>query len=322
MMAEEDSAQHLVNMKNTWGDIKQHIGGIIDYNFGPWLGKLDTAFGGIKDNLTGIISYVGAVIRNLPAAFKLAMRTVWELFKRTFEWDSLKLIVTTSVQNIGIVISAMLKAVFESIPRMLSALLGGIVQWIAYIAANIESAFLGALQNAINKAGDKIQGTWVGKLFGLGDKLATLDLGAEDKKGEAALYKQRADGSFESLGAMFKDAIGDAIATATTVSANSANMVNTIYGDIGKDFKTALDEIVAPDLVAIAQKADAADQSALLTQIASSGERSASSLAETAKHTEEIDTRLGAQVTSMLSDGLNGMLTGLFGNVTGALWAW
>ncbi len=319
MMADGDSAQHLTNMKNTWGDIKQQVGGIIDYNFGPWLGNLDVAFSGIKTNLTNIINYVGAVMKNLPSAFKLTLATVWELLKRTFEWDSLKLIITTTVQNIGIVISAMLKAVFESIPKLLGNAVVGIISWVTYIALNIESAILGAFQNAINKAGEKIQGTWVGKLFGLGDRLATLDVGASQSKDEATFYKQQAEQSFENLGPLLRDAVTGAIDTAQTVVLNSADMVKTLYGDIGLDFKTALDEIVAPDLEAIAQKADAANQTKLLSQIASSGEGTATSTAETAENTKKTDSRMGAQIASMLSDGLTNVFIGLFGDVTGGL---
>jgi hypothetical protein len=319
MMADGDTAQHLTNMKNTWGDIRQQVGGIIDYNFGPWLGGLDVAFSGIKTNLTAIINYVGAVMKNLPSAFKLTLSTVWELLKRTFEWDSLKQIITTTAQNIGIVISAMLKAVFESIPKLLGNAVVGIISWVTYIALNIESAILGAFQNAINKAGDKIQGTWVGKLFGLGDKLANLDMGAQASKDEATFYKQQADQSFENLGPLLRDALTDAIDTAQTVTLNSADMVSSLYGDIGLDFKTALDEIVAPDLEAIAQKADAANQTKLLSQIASSGEGTAASTAETADNTKQTDTRMGSQIASMLSDGLTSVFTGLFGDVSGGL---
>jgi hypothetical protein len=319
MMADGDTAQHLTNMKNTWGDIRQQVGGIIDYNFGPWLGGLDVAFSGIKTNLTAIINYVGAVMKNLPSAFKLTLSTVWELLKRTFEWDSLKQIITTTAQNIGIVISAMLKAVFESIPKLLGNAVLGIISWVTYIALNIESAILGAFENAINKAGDKIQGTWVGKIFGLGDKLANLDMGAEESKNEATFYKQQADQSFEKVGPLLRDALTDAIDTAQTVVLNSADMVSSLYGDIGLDFKTALDEIVAPDLEAIAQKADAANQTKLLGQIANSSSATAGSSAETAENTKRGDTRMGSQIASMLSDGLTKVFTGMFGSVTGGL---
>ena len=264
MMADGDTQQHLTNMKNTWGDIKQQIGGVIDYNFGPWLGKLDVAFLGIKTNLMNIITYVGAVVKNFPAVFKVTFSTIWEMLKRTFEWDSIKLIITTTVKNIGITASAMLNALFDSIPKLLTHVVKGVISWISYIALNIESSILGAIQNTINKAGQEIQGTWVGKLFGLGDKLASLDVGAADSAEKAEKYKSEADQNFENLGPLLSKMITDYIETAKTVTANTADMVKTLYGDLGSDFKTALDDIVAPDLEAIAHKADAADQTKIL----------------------------------------------------------
>ena len=319
MMADGDTAQHLTNMKNTWGDIRQQVGGIIDYNFGPWLGNLDAAFSGIKTNLMNIVNYVGAVIKNFPAAFRLGLATVWELLKRTFEWDSIKTIVTTTVENIGIVTSAMLRGIFESIPKMLGNVVLGIVSWISYIALHIEGAILGAIQNAIDKAGSKIQGSWVGKLFGLGDRLASLDMGADGKNDEAEFYKRQADQSFGKVGPLLADAVTEAIGMASTVALNTAGMLESIYGDIGFDFKSALDEIVAPELEAIAQKADAANQSKLLSSIAASGEGTAASTAETAENTKQTDTRMGSQIASMLSDGLSKLLGSVFGSVAGGI---
>ncbi|GEM_PF-1315179 len=313
MMADKSTAQHLTNMKNTWGDIRQQVGGVIDYSFGPWLASLDAAFGGIKTNLTGIINYVGAVVKNLPAAFRLSLATVWEMLKRTFEWDSIKLIITTTALNIGTVTTAMLKAVFESIPRMLGNVAVGVISWITYIALNIESAILGAIQNTIDKSAREIQGTWVGKLFGLGDKLASLDVGADDSRSEAARYKQQSDQSFGNLGPLLVQAVTDAIGMAKTVALDTAGMVDTIYGGLATDFKTALDDIVAPDLEAIAQKADAANQSGLLGQIASSGESTAASSAAAAENTQEIGTRMGDQVGAILSEALATLGSGMSG---------
>ena len=319
MMAEEDTSQHLTNMKNTWGDIKQHIGGIIDYNFGPWLGNLDTAFAGIKTNLVNIINYVGAIIKNFPEAFKLSLATVWEMLKRTFEWDSIKLIVTTTVQNIGTVATEMLRAVFETIPRMLASVLTGIINWISYIAVHIESSILGAIQNTIDTAGEKIQGTWVGKLFGLGDRLASIDVGATDSVQRADGYKRQADQSFENLGPMIAGAVTDAIHMAKTVTVNTADMLQSIYGDIATDFKTALDDIVAPELEHIAQKADAANQTKILEQIASSTTHTAGSTAATAENTKNTKTRMGDQIGELLFNRLTNLVTGMFTTLTGGL---
>jgi hypothetical protein len=319
MMAEDDTSQHLTNMKNTWGDIKQQIGGIIDYNFGPWFSNMDTAFSGMKTNLVSIINYVGAVIAHLPEAFKLTLSAIWEMIKRTFEWDSIKLVIITTVQNIGTVATTMMQAVFDTIPKMLLSIVSGIINWIAYIGINLQSTILGAIQNTINIAGEKIQGTWVGKLFGMGDKLAALDIGAADSSGKAARYKQQADQSFENIGPLLTKAVTDAVAMAQMVTGNTADMVQTIYGDIATDFKTALDEIVAPELEAIAQKADAANQTKILGQIAGNTADTASSSADTAENTKKTDTRMGDQVASLLSDGLTSMLSGLVGGLSGPI---
>lgn len=323
MMAAEDSSQHLANIKNTWSDIKLQIGGIIDYNWAPMLGRLDTAFGGIKENLTSIINYVGAVIKNLPEAFRLTMATVWEMIKRTFEWDSIKLIITTAVTNAGIVISAMLKAVFETIPAMLGAIFNGVVQWLSYIATNLEASFLGSIQNVIDKAGSKVQGTWVGKVFGLSDKLASIDLGAEGVRSNAQGYKDAADRSFESLGPLFKDAVTDAIETVATVGLNTADMLVTLYGDIGLDFKTALDEIVAPDLASIASKADATNQEQILGVIAESSTSTALAVESIEGSTESIEkhtkTRLADQIGSWIEGKLTSLLEGPLSKLEGGL---
>jgi hypothetical protein len=67
-------------MKNTWG-AHPPAGGRhhrLQLRSVVWAIS-DVAFSGIKTNLTNIINYVGAVMKNLPQAFKLTLSTVWEL---------------------------------------------------------------------------------------------------------------------------------------------------------------------------------------------------------------------------------------------------
>lgn len=79
------------------------------------------------------------------------------MVKKTFEWDSIKTIFTTAIETIGKVAVAALKAVFQTIPEMLGAMVSGVLQWITYIAMNIQASILGAIEGAVNKAGEKIQ---------------------------------------------------------------------------------------------------------------------------------------------------------------------
>lgn len=261
-MAQEDTSQHLVNIKNTWGDIKQTVGGILDYNFGPWIAKLDSAFSNIKTEVTNIINHVGAVMANFPEIARLALSTIWDLVKKTFEWESIKTLFVTAITNIGIVASSMLKAVFLSIPQMLGAVVEGVVSWIAYIGLNIKNTILQALQDAVNAAGEKLQGTWFGKLFGIGGKLASLDLHV-DHAGADTL-KKNADRSFESIGPMLKNAITSAVSTAGTIIDNTMTSLDSIYGPIVEGFRDTVTELISPTLTEIARASDAADQSAIL----------------------------------------------------------
>ena len=146
-----------------------------------------------------------------------------------------------------------------------------------------------------------------------------LDVGAAEVAAKADQYKTKADESFESLGPVLKDAVISAIDTAGIVSSNTAKVIKTIYGDIATDFRTALDDIVAPDLVAIAQKADAADQTHILEQIASNSASTASSSEETAENTGSDKTRVADHFGLTLSEGITSLFSSMFGSVSGGI---
>ena len=104
-LAEDSVNQSLKNISETWGDIKEKIGGVLTYNFGPWLKQFDTAFEAVSKNINNITTYVGAIIANAPEVFSLLMETLWKMVKKTFEWESLKTIFITVIENIVILVS-------------------------------------------------------------------------------------------------------------------------------------------------------------------------------------------------------------------------
>lgn len=307
MMAKEDSAQALKNMSETWGDIKEKIGGIIDYNFGPFLSNLDTAFASFGEKINSITIYVGAVIKNFPEVFKLLMSTLWKMVKRTFEWDSIKTIFTTAIETIGKVAVAALKAVFRTIPEMMGAMVSGVLQWIIYIAMNIQASILGAIEGAVNKAGEKIQGTWVGKLFGLSDKLTSFDLGTDRIREEAKTVKEGADASFESIGPMFRNAISDAIALEADLYSGYKDAVTDIYGDIGSEFKDSINALVTPSLEEIAAHSDAANQDKILSRIDKNTSETADNT-EGDSSTGTVTSAVTTEAITTLSDKLQSIL--------------
>lgn len=312
-MAEEDSNQHLKNMSETWGDIKEKIGGVIDFNFGPWIAKLDTGFEDLGQRINKITIYVGAAIKNFPKVFSLTLSTLWEMVKKTFEWNSIKTIFVTAIKNIGILVMEMLKAVFGAIPQMLTQLVAGILNWIVYIAANIEASILNAIQNVINSAGEKIQGTWIGKIFKLGDKLESLDLGGNHIKERAENSKIQADKSFENIGPILKDYVLSAIDSAKVINSNNVSAISDIYGGIGSDFKNALNEIVMPDLEVIKKHSDAADQSEVLEEIAeNTSSTNSDENTTTSTTTDKEESNIRDKISKSLSDKVSTVFTSLF----------
>jgi hypothetical protein len=149
-MAEMDTSQHLTNIKNTWGDIKQAVGGVLDYNFGPFIANFDTFLSDSYTNISGIINYVGAVIANLPEVGRLALDTLWGMIKKTFEWESIKTIFTVAIENIYVLAEAAVKAFFITIPKALDAIGTGIIAWIGYIGTSIRDAISSAVSDAFS----------------------------------------------------------------------------------------------------------------------------------------------------------------------------
>lgn len=324
-LANEDSGQHLKNISETWGDIKEKIGGIIDYNFGGFIEQFDYAFEDIGKRINSITIYIGAIIKNFPEVFKILMSTLWKMVKKTFEWNSIKTIFTTAIETIAKVGVAAIKAVFKTIPEMLGATVGGVLKWITYIAMNIQASILGAIESVINKAGEMIQGTWVGKLFGLGEKLESFDLGSERIREESKTVKAGADSSFESIGPMFKDAISDAIALEADIYSDYKDALVDIYGDIGTEFKDSINALVTPSLEEIAAHSDAANQNKILSRIDKN-------TSETAVNTEDGGSdevpvavektfrSLGTQISEKLSEKITALLpTGGSGGFLGML---
>ncbi len=312
-MAEEDSNQHLKNMSETWGDIKEKIGGVIDFNFGPWIAKLDTGFEDLGQRINKITIYVGAAIKNFPKVFSLTLSTLWEMVKKTFEWNSIKTIFITAIKNIGILVMEMLKAVFGAIPQMLTQLVAGILNWVVYIAANIESSFLNAIQSVINSTGAKIQGTWIGKIFKLGDKLESIDFGGDAIRERAESSKALADKSFENIGPILKDYVLSAVDSAKVINSNNVSAISDIYGGIGDDFKTALNEIVMPDLEVIKKHSDAADQSEVLEEIAeNTSSTNSDGNSTTSTTTDKEESTIRDKISTSLSDKVSTVFTSLF----------
>ena len=190
-------------------------------NFPQMIENVRVAFVNLFGRVGGFFSALGATAKD-------TFRYIGEILEVTFSWDTLKTIITTLFKNIGAILSAWLSTIFGTIPSMIGNVFAGIVEWIGYVGVKIKNSILSAIQGAINNAGKKIQGTWVGKVFGLGDSLASVDLGIDTSKEEQLLNK--AKNSFSNVGDEFTKAIDRAVDTAATIQKNNQDVADKYSG--------------------------------------------------------------------------------------------
>ena len=327
-LAEDSVNQSLKNISETWGDIKEKIGGVLTYNFGPWLKQFDTAFEAVSKNINNITTYVGAIIANAPEVFSLLMETLWKMVKKTFEWESLKTIFITVVENIVILVSGALKLIVTSIPEIIKGLLNALISYVKYLALSIEAEIISAIEKAVNWVGSEINSTWVGEKLGWGEELAIADFGADSKKNVAKGYYNAASSSIEHIGDPIREGVETISESLDEASRSTMDAISSIYGDIGTGFRDSLNEIVAPELEEIRSAADAANQTKILSSIESSTERTADAAEGTETNTgtiAESGTGTGRKsLSEMAESGLSslfdsmsksGGFMGIFGTV-------
>ena len=227
------------------------------------------------------------------------METLWKMVKKTFEWESLKTIFITVVENIVILVSGALKLIVTSIPEIIKGLLNALISYVRYLALSIEAEIIGAIEKAVNWVGREINDTWVGEKLGWGEELAVVDFGADNKRKVAQGFYNGAASSIEHIGDPIKDGIATISETLEVAGRNTMDAINSIYGDIGIEFRDSLNEIVAPELEEIRSAADAANQTEVLSSIKDSTER-------TADATEGTETNTGTIASEGLSGNGNG----------------
>lgn len=203
MLADTDLNQSLKNMGETWGDIKEKIGGVVAYNFGPMLRQLDAGFEAVGENVNSLTTYIGAVMANIPDVFSLAMDTVWKVLGRTFKWETIKTIVVDTLKNVGSLIASLFEGILKAIPDFLKTAGVGIIEWIAYLAVNLKMEIKKAVTDAVNSLGEWLSGTWVGKLFGLGEGLASFSLDLTLEEAAAEELKKGYQQAFGGFGDVF-----------------------------------------------------------------------------------------------------------------------
>ena len=304
-MAEADNSQHIQNIKNNLGDIKQSFGDLVNFSIGPILAKLDTFTDKLRTNLDDFVQRVKAVFENLPEVWSRFSSTIKAGLSNLFSIDGINTFFTNLVSNItskirllgdaivnltilirGIVeqtvdglgnyvmywvthvcdqlginisevvnsigkwllespigkivdqvvskavngvrlvgniiknipeivkivvrnIGTMISSLFSNIPLAIKEIFLGVFDWVAYAVVRIKNNFVQSIEDAIQALGSKLHNSWIGKLFGVGGKLESIDLDV-DRTSERELYSKTST-HFENVGTTFSN-IGNDLA--------------------------------------------------------------------------------------------------------------
>lgn len=144
-MAEADNSQHITNISNNLGDMKQSIGDLISFSLTPALSALDAWSTSAVDRLDGAIQRIKVVLGNLPEVAGAALSVVGGILDRFLSvdgfmsylrtvYDGLSRVLVSALQGLGnmaIRISELVVRVGES---ALKAVGNYAMYWITSIA--------------------------------------------------------------------------------------------------------------------------------------------------------------------------------------------
>lgn len=282
-MAADDMKQSIQNIKTTFTDIKQHIGGIFEYSFSDLFKNIDTGFRGVYDNITKGIDWIAATIKNFPAVIKALAKAMGETLLTIFSWDFIKGRFKLMVDNITAVIQGLIQIIPKSIPQIFSFIFNKALSLIDGIVAWLLDKMEDALEAIVNAFARSKLGQW------LGVKEVKINLGAEKLEQSSAERDETANAAIAQL-ADNAAGIWDTVKeTAGTIKDQTAQFFDEQLGDTWREFGSSFMDIVKPTFDEIQEQAEATKKAA--TYI-----------------TETVDESV-SQITDAVEDGVDDVVT-------------
>ncbi len=221
-MAEADSKQHLTNISNTIGDIKQQIGGVIDYLTADSIAQFDTALQDSFSNIQEIINYVGAVIANFPSVAQEALTLVGSMLQTIFSWDFLKDVIETFFQNLTTLFTALFTVIRDDVPILLAYTLHKVSAFVVNIGSLILKAAELVIEKIANAVKPIVNSVTADVLDGVGSILETIEDGLNAIVGALKKIGNSVLGDIFSIIGWVLDKIESALESVVNVFARSA----------------------------------------------------------------------------------------------------
>ena len=166
-LAEIDTRQHITNIKNSWGDIKQSIGDLVNFSVAPLVAKIDNAFETFRDKFKIFIQNAKVVIANFPEVFSKLMTAIKGSLKNLFSVDGIKNLITGLWNHIN----SRIKTMGETIGNLGKYVVGifeeaikGIGNYAMYWITSISDKLGIDLSQVINSIGQWLIDSPIGKI--------------------------------------------------------------------------------------------------------------------------------------------------------------
>lgn len=276
-MASQDTSQHVKNIKDTIGDIKQAIGDVIEFNIAPIVANIDVELSSLFEKIVSYIDYISAVITNLPTVMGLVGETFTKMVEKMFTWDTLK----EGIAGIVTFMARALAGLADAIAGVIDNLVTAVIAEIKYIASSLYSELVDAILKAIGTSEEEFANSTIGKVINFSKKVKgatqmVLAVAANSPssaaKGELSMFSQSlaksgannlmsgssanatqilkdsADKAFEAVGEGIIYSFKTIFDFGEQAISGIASFAKSNFGEIFEEFVGSLDGIVSPTL--------------------------------------------------------------------------
>lgn len=171
-LAEIDTRQHLNNIKNSWGDIRQAIGDLVDFSFAPLIARFDNALSSFRDKFGTFVRNVKITISNFPEFISKLGETVKSMLGRFFSFDNIKNLVsfigdyiTTSFKHTLTNITNLMDLVLNAIPDTVKTIGDGVFNYLMYLLTSYCDEVGINISDIVNSVGRWLTDSPVGKVI-------------------------------------------------------------------------------------------------------------------------------------------------------------
>ena len=171
-LAEIDTRQHVNNIKNSWGDIKQAIGDLVDFSFAPLIARFDTALSSFRDKFGTFVQNVKITISNFPEFISKLGETIKSMLGKFFSFDNIKNLISfisdyivTHFKNTLTNITNLLDLVLNAIPDTIKTIGDGVFNYLMYLLTSYcDEAGLN-ISEVVNSVGKWLTDSAIGKVI-------------------------------------------------------------------------------------------------------------------------------------------------------------